>query len=179
MRDAEPGGGNLFRGVDWSRTRAYALGLGGIYLNLEGREGQGIVKADEADALKAEIADGLAGLDDPERGAVAINRVLPREALYHGPYAGESPDLVVHCAGGISRLVGIVARRSARRASSPITSRSGGAIISSIPTLVPGVLFLNRPFRGEGAHLTDLAPTILDALGVPKGPAMEGSSLLS
>ena len=39
------------------------------------------------------------------------------------------------------------------------------------PALVPGVLFMNRPFRGEGARLVDLAPTILAALGVPAGPA--------
>ena len=53
---------------------------------------------------------------------------------------------------------------------------SGDHIID--PALVPGVLFMNRPFRGEAARLVDLAPTILAALGVPKGPAMEGSSLL-
>jgi hypothetical protein len=46
------------------------------------------------------------------------------------------------------------------------------------PALVPGVLLMDRPFRGDGARLVDLAPTILAALGVPKGPAMEGSSLL-
>jgi hypothetical protein len=46
------------------------------------------------------------------------------------------------------------------------------------PNLAPGVLFMNRPFRGEHASLVDLAPTILAALGVPKGAAMEGSSLL-
>ncbi len=176
--DAEPGGGNLFRGVDWSRTRAYALGLGGIYLNLEGREGQGIVKADEADALKTAIAKGLGGLGDPERGTVAINRVLPREALYHGPYAGESPDLVVHCNGGYrvsweSSLGGVPEGLFADN----VKKWGGDHIID--PTLVPGVLFVNRPFRGDHAQLTDLAPTILDALGVPKGPAMEGSSLLS
>ena len=174
--DAEPGGGNLFRGVDWSRTRAYALGLGGIYLNLEGREGQGIVKAGDAGALKAGIALGLGGLRDPERGLVAINRVLPREALYHGPYAGESPDLVVHCAGGYrvsweSSLGGVPDGLFADN----VKKWGGDHIID--PTLVPGVLFLNRPFRESGADLTDLAPTILDALGVPKGPAMEGSSL--
>jgi bisphosphoglycerate-independent phosphoglycerate mutase (AlkP superfamily) len=54
---------------------------------------------------------------------------------------------------------------------------SGDHIID--PECVPGVLFMNRPFRGEGARLLDLAPTILAALGVPKGPAMEGDSLLS
>ena len=54
---------------------------------------------------------------------------------------------------------------------------SGDHIID--PCLVPGVLFMNRPFRGQEASLLDLAPTILDALGVPKGPAMEGRSLLA
>jgi hypothetical protein len=53
---------------------------------------------------------------------------------------------------------------------------SGDHIID--PCLVPGALLMNRPFRGDGARLLDLAPTVLDALGVPKGPAMEGSSLL-
>ena len=53
---------------------------------------------------------------------------------------------------------------------------SGDHIID--PALVPGVLFMNRPFRRRRRRLLDLAPTILDALGVPKGPAMEGSSLL-
>ena len=54
---------------------------------------------------------------------------------------------------------------------------SGDHIID--PDRVPGVLFMNRLFRGDAARLTDLAPTILAALGVPKGPAMEGESLLS
>jgi len=46
------------------------------------------------------------------------------------------------------------------------------------PSLVPGSLFLNRPYHGEGARLVDLAPTILEALGVPGGPELEGRSLL-
>ena len=53
---------------------------------------------------------------------------------------------------------------------------SGDHIVD--PSLVPGVLFLDRPFRGDSARLEDLAPTILEALGAPKGPLMEGSSLL-
>ena len=176
--NAEPGGGDMLRGVDWSRTRAYALGLGGIYLNLEGREGQGIVKSDEAATLKAVIARSLGGLNDPGRGAVAVNRVLPREALYHGPYASEAPDLAVHCAAGYrvsweSSLGGVPEGLFADN----VKKWGGDHIID--PALVPGVLFLNRPFRASGANLTDLAPTILETLGAAKGPAMEGSSLFS
>jgi hypothetical protein len=181
LRDwAEPGehAGDLLRGVDWSRTKAYALGLGGIYLNLQGREGEGIVKAGEADALKADIARELSGLRDPERDAEAVRRVLPREAVYSGPYVPEAPDLLVHFAEGYrasweTSMGGVPSGLFADN----VKKWGGDHIID--PTLVPGVLFLDRPFRDSGAALTDLAPTILDALGVPKGPAMEGSSLLS
>jgi predicted AlkP superfamily phosphohydrolase/phosphomutase len=167
--------------VDWGRTRAYALGLGGIYLNLAGREGQGIVRPDEAEALKASIARGLNGLADPGAGgAVAVRRVLPREELYHGPFASESPDLVVHFAEGYrvswAASMGGVAEGHFE---DNVRTWSGDHIVD--PALVPGVLLMNRPFRGEGARLLDLAPTILDALNVPDpgGPPLEGRSLLS
>jgi predicted AlkP superfamily phosphohydrolase/phosphomutase len=176
--DAGPDGGDLLQGVDWSRTRAYALGLGGIYLNRAGREAQGIVKSDEADALGAAIAGELGGLRDPERGCVAVNRAVPRAVVYSGPYAHESPDLLVHCAAGYrvsweSSLGGVPPGLFADN----VKKWAGDHIID--PALVPGVLFVNRPFRPGGATLTDLAPTILESLGVPRGPAMEGSSLLT
>jgi bisphosphoglycerate-independent phosphoglycerate mutase (AlkP superfamily) len=53
---------------------------------------------------------------------------------------------------------------------------SGDHIID--PCLIPGVLFMNQALHGEHPGLEDLAPTILAALGVPRGPAMEGSTLL-
>jgi predicted AlkP superfamily phosphohydrolase/phosphomutase len=176
----EPGesSGDMLRGVDWSRTKAYSLGLGGIYLNLRGREAEGIVEPADADRLKAQIARGLNGLPDPVDGSASIRGVKPREEVYSGPFVGEAPDLLVHFSKGF-------------RASS---STSMGGVAGSVfednrkkwsgdhivdPALVPGVLFLDRPFRGESARLEDLAPTILDALGVPKGPLMEGRSLIS
>jgi predicted AlkP superfamily phosphohydrolase/phosphomutase len=99
----EPGdsAGDMLRQVDWSRTRAYALGLSGLYLNLKGREEQGIVDPENAEALKAEIAGGLAGLSDSGHGGTrAIRRVLPREEVYHGPFVAEAPDLLVDFAEG-------------------------------------------------------------------------------
>ncbi len=166
--------------VDWDRTRAYALGLGGIYLNLAGREGRGIVRPDEAEGLKAAIARGLNGLADPGAGgAVAVRRVLPREELYHGPFAAESPDLVVHFAEGYrvswAASMGGVAEGHFE---DNVRAWSGDHIVD--PALVPGVLLMNRPFRGERARLLDMAPTILDALDVPpsEGPPLEGRSLL-
>src|SRR5207249_2298364 len=70
LRDGiEPGeeAGDFLRNVDWNRTRAYSLGLSGIYLNLKGREERGIVSADEAPRLKAALAEKLTGLVDPLR----------------------------------------------------------------------------------------------------------------
>jgi predicted AlkP superfamily phosphohydrolase/phosphomutase len=176
----EPGeaAGEFFREVDWSQTKAYALGLGGIYLNLQGREGQGVVKPEEAAALKAAIAQKLRGLGDPERGQPAVHSVLCREAVYQGPYVSQAPDLLVNFQPGYrvswsTPLGGVPAglfEDNTRK-------WAGDHMID--PSLAPGVLFVNRPLIQGGARLLDLAPTILAALGVPAGPAMEGRSLLS
>jgi predicted AlkP superfamily phosphohydrolase/phosphomutase len=170
--------GDFFREVDWGRTRAYALGLSGIYLNLRGREEGGVVAPEEAEKLKQDIAAALTGLRDGERGGAPVRRVLPREQVYAGPYAHESPDLMVHFAKGYRVSWGTALGGVPEGCFEDNRKKwSGDHIID--PSLVPGVLFLNRPFRGDGARLVDLAPTILHALGVPKGPAMEGDSLLS
>jgi predicted AlkP superfamily phosphohydrolase/phosphomutase len=170
--------GDFFRGVDWSRTKAYALGLGGIYLNLKGREEQGIVDAGEAEALKASVTAALAGLADTARGRVAVRSAVTREQVYSGLYANESPDLLVNFASGYrvsweTALGGAPAGHFADN----VKKWGGDHIID--PLLAPGALLMNRQFRGEGARLLDMAPTILQALGLPKGPAMEGNSLLS
>jgi predicted AlkP superfamily phosphohydrolase/phosphomutase len=178
---AQPGeaAGDLLRQVDWERTKAYAIGLSGIYLNLKGREREGIVAPEEAGSVKAALAGALAGLVDPgRRGAVAITRVQPREAVYRGPFTDEAPDLVVDFAPGYrvswsSSLGGVASGHFEDN----MKKWSGDHIID--PDQVPGVLFMNRPFRAEGARLVDLAPTILASLGVSRGPAMEGESLLS
>jgi len=172
-----PDAGDFFRHVDWGRTQAYALGLGSIYLNVRGRERDGIVAPSEAGQVAESIARGLGGLVDEARGAVAIRRVFRREEVYAGAYAAESPDLVVGFARGYrvswaTSLGGMPAGHFEDN-----TKRWGGDHIVD-PTLVPGVLFMNRPFDTEGARLVDLAPTILAALGVPPGPAMEGRSLI-
>jgi predicted AlkP superfamily phosphohydrolase/phosphomutase len=171
--------GDLFAQVDWSKTRAYALGLGGLYLNLQGREAQGIVRPEDAPPLKAEIARNLSGLQDPGRGGtVAIRSVRPREELYAGPFADESPDLVVNFAAGYRVSWGSSMGEVPEGTFEDNVKKWGGDHIID-PALVPGVLMMNRPFRADGARLLDLAPTILDALGVPRGADLEGNSLLS
>lgn len=171
--------GDMFRAVDWERTRAYAVGLGGIYLNLAGREAKGIVRPEEAAGLTAKIAQGLTGLEDPGRG-VAIRSVRTRETLYDGPYAGESPDLVTLFSAGYRVSWGASMGGVGEHLIEDNTKLwSGDHIVD--PALVPGMLAMNRPFRADGARLEDLTPTILDALGVSAGDGTgrTGRSLLS
>lgn len=170
--------GDLLRHVDWERTRAYCLGLGGLYLNLQGREGRGTVKPEDAEGLKADIVQSLSGMVDPERGVVAVRSALAREQVYSGPYVDESPDVLVNYARGYrvswSSSLGAVA--AGAQFEDNTRKWSGDHAVD--PAVVPGVLFMNRPFRADGASLVDLAPTILEALGAPSNEPCEGQSLL-
>jgi predicted AlkP superfamily phosphohydrolase/phosphomutase len=169
--------GDFFHNVDWDRTQAYALGLGGIYLNLAGREASGILKKDEADSAKAAIAQGLSGLVDPKRSKTAVRSVVTREQVYSGPYVDDAPDLLVNFSEGYRVSWG-----------TPLGGVPDGLFEDNVkkwagdhtidPCLAPGVLFMNQRFQGNQPGLMDLAPTILEALGVPIGTAMEGRSLL-
>ena len=139
----------MLRQVDWGRTRAYALGLSGIYLNLKGREEQGIVFPDDADSVKEALVEGLTGLVDPHRtGARRHQPRLPREQVYRGPYVEEAPDLIVDFAPGYriswSSSMGGIAEGHFE---DNVKKWSGDHIIN--PDRVPGVLFMNRPFRGR------------------------------
>ena len=106
-----------------------------------------------------------------------MRSALPREQVYSGPFVAEAPDVIVNYAAGHrvswSSSMGGVAAGSLHEDNTK--KWSGDHCID--PALAPGVLFMNRPFRCDAARLIDLAPTILEALGVAPGPLMEGSSL--
>ncbi len=170
--------GDLFRHVDWSRTHAYSVGLGAIYLNRRGREAQGIVSENDAPRLKQSLRKALTGLADTERGQTAVRGVSLTDEIYSGPCAAEAPDLLVNFADGYRASWETVLGGVPADSFGDNTRRWRGDHIID-PALVPGVLFMNRPFAGRPAHLRDLAPTVLAALGVPRGDRMEGESLLS
>ena len=103
---------------------------------------------------------------------------MPREQVYAGPFVNEAPDLIINYAPGYrvswSSSLGGVAHGG--HFEDNTKKWAGDHIID--PALVPGVLLMNRPFRGEGARLHDLAPTIVAALGVGSDQPLEGTSLL-
>jgi predicted AlkP superfamily phosphohydrolase/phosphomutase len=165
-------GEKYFQGVDWKSTRAYALGLGGLYLNLRGREPEGIVEpGEEARRLKAELIRGLTGLDD--NGTVAIANMYDADAIYAGPYLDRAPDLIAGFSDGYRTAWGA----ALGRVSGPVfetNDRAWSGDHCVDPPLVPGVLFANRKIDAENPGLEDLAPTILQMFGVDPPAWMEG-----
>jgi predicted AlkP superfamily phosphohydrolase/phosphomutase len=172
-----PNAGDMLRHVDWDQTKAYALGLAGIYVNQQDREARGIVPADEAEDLKRAIANELTGLPDADRGEVAVRSAVVREDAYQGPYCDEAADVLVHYARGYRSSWSTALGGVLEEVFEDNTRKwSGDHIVD--PEVVPGVLFMNRPFRKEQVRLEDMAPTVLDALGLAKCPEMQGDTVL-
>ena len=81
--------------VQWGRTRAYGLGLNGLYVNLAGRERDGIVDPFDKDTLLAEITEKLLAVSDPETGKPVVARVYRADEIWTGPCVDKAPDLIV------------------------------------------------------------------------------------
>ena len=177
LQDGAQESGRFFKGVDWSRTRAYTLGLGGLYLNIDGREARGIVKAGaEADRLKQELIEKLGNLRDSEKDAVGIRQVYASSALYKGPYLAEAPDLIVGYNDGYrTSWDAAVGKVTAKVFEDNSKAWSGDHSVD--PVLVPGVLFSNRKFEADDPGLEDMAPTVLQLFGVDRPAWMEGRPL--
>ncbi|MFH0980035.1 MAG: alkaline phosphatase family protein [Planctomycetota bacterium] len=174
--DAQPGVKYLAN-VDWSKTRVYALGLAGMYLNIKGREAQGIVEPSaEADHLRDELCAKLEGLIDPQTGEVAIVKVYNSLKYYKGPYKGEAPDLMIGYNEGyrvsweaaIGDITGAVFHDNAK---------AWSADHCLDPRLVPGVFFCNRDLDCPNPRIMDLGPTTLDLFGVDTPGFMDGRPL--
>jgi len=177
--------------VDWSGTRAYALGLGGIYLNLAGREAEGIVAEGDAASVLDDLERALLAARDPADGARMVASVRRPRRLFDGPHADALPDLVVGFAppyrvswgttlgglalddeggeggeGGDPRLAPIAADND---------KHWTGACVSIDPASVAGVLLSSAPLASQGEVLDEraIAPTILRLLDAPLPAEME------
>jgi predicted AlkP superfamily phosphohydrolase/phosphomutase len=167
--------GPFFADVDWSRTRAYALGLSGLYLNLRGREAHGVVPAAEAAALCSEIAAGLMALRD-EDGQTPVAHAYPTASLYRGPYLDAAPDLIVGYNDGYRiSWESAVGQVTASIIEDNPKAWSGDHCVD--PVLVPGVLFSNMPLAAADPGIEDLAPTVLDLFGVARPEWIDGHAL--
>jgi predicted AlkP superfamily phosphohydrolase/phosphomutase len=168
QRTDDPG---YFSNVDWSRTRAYALGLNGLYVNVKGREKDGIVEPAARAALASEIAGKLLATIDPATGKPAVTKVFTREQVYSVAGTEEiAPDLIVGYAKGTrgsdESALGALTRNVFADNTEPW---SGDHCMD--PEAVPGILLTNRRLRTPASSLSTLAGAILGELGIDDFPA--------
>jgi len=171
--------GQFWENVDWSKTRAYAMGLGEVYVNLEGREEQGIVKPGaDYDALKKELQQRLVAMVDPETNEHPVRRVLTREEAYRKFDPNMIPDLFVTNNDGYrvswqTSLGGIP-----KNLIEPNKQVWSGDHCSVDPEIVKGIFFYNRKLATDRPpYIADVYPTVLGLLGVKAPYEVDGVEL--
>jgi len=142
-------GGRDLKGVDWSKTTAYAVGLNSIYLNIVGREGQGIVSAEQVEGLLDKIKNKLLDWQDADQTPL-IQKMRLKHEIYSGPYTRFGPDLVVGYAPGYRGSAETGLGKVPDVALEPNTDH-WGADHCMDSDVVPGVIFANRDLRDFGA----------------------------
>jgi predicted AlkP superfamily phosphohydrolase/phosphomutase len=162
-----------FAHVDWSRTSAYSAGLNGIYLNLAGRELDGIIVESEARMMADRIASRLESLRDPQTGEAVVAKVYHARDVYSGNALASAPDLIVGWNAGYRS-----SWQTALGAVPPVIIEDnrdewrGDHCIAA--HLVPGVFFSNRKPRFDDLRLEDITVTLLAEYGIKPGPGMTG-----
>jgi predicted AlkP superfamily phosphohydrolase/phosphomutase len=171
--------GEYLDGIDWSRTRAFALGLTGLFINRRGREKNGIVEeGSEYRKLVQELAEKLGALVDPQTGEGCVRRVAVSHQFFQGPYRFDAPDLLIGWEGGY--------RHSWECATGQVTesvfsdndrSWSGDHCVD--PSIVPGVFLSNRRINAENPRLVDIPASVLRLFGQEIPRYMQGEMIFA
>ena len=163
-------------GIDWSATRAFAIGLNSLYLNVRGREEHGIVAPKQRAALAQKLAQELGTWVDEETGQKVITQVTLREQAYHGPFVEAAPDIIVGYAPGYRASWDTTTGKVPQALiEANIDEWSGDHCIDS--RAVPGVLLSNRPIRAQFGGLADLTVSVLAYFGVAPAAGMNGKPM--
>ncbi len=179
LKDANDREAEFLQNVNWYGTKAYTLGINGLYLNLMGREGKGIVSPADANNILDELSRKLLEVRDPASGARVIDRVYKTAEVYQGPHVKEAPDLIIGYARGYraswETALGKFPTGSLLRANDD--AWSGDHCMAAEE--VPGSLFANRPIKLADPKLFDLPVTILELFGVPRPKDMIGRNIFT
>ncbi len=159
-------GETLLKSIDWSRTKAYAIGFGAIYINQRGRERSGIVgQGEETQKLKEEIKNKLKAWQDEKYAEPVVKEVYRSEEIFRGTFAQDAPDLYI----GFN--IGYRASWQTALGAVPsvllednIKEWSGDHLFD--PSLVPGIFLSNKPLKEEPASLQDMSGLILRLLKI-------------
>jgi len=163
--------------VDWHKTKAFSLGLTGMFINRVARERDGIVaEGEEFKAVKAEIVDKLSRLVDPKTNELIFREVFDAEKIFTGPYVFQAPDLFMGYKRGYRNSWDCATGACPVEVFSDNTkSWSGDHCID--PREVPGVLFSDTPINTDTPNLMDLGPTALKLFGTDVPANMQGQPL--
>jgi predicted AlkP superfamily phosphohydrolase/phosphomutase len=172
------GGGTFWENVDWSRTRAYAMGIGQIYFNLRGRESRGIVSPGaEASQLADELSAKLLTMTDPEDGTPIIRAVYKRDDIYKGEYFQDAAELQVGMNDGYRVSWQTTLGGSPPGIVYPNTRKWSADHGGYDYAITSGVLVTNRPITTKAPSIMDIAPTVLKYFGVSVPGEIDGKPL--
>ena len=173
------GGGTFWENVDWSKTRAYAMGLGQIYFNVRGREAEGIVSPGaESLALADELVKTLkSDLIDPDTKQHIVRNVYKRDDVYAGEYLGNASDLQLGFEDGYrvswQTAQGGTPKGIVYNNTQKWSGDHGGYDFAT----TSGVLITNRPISTSAPNIIDIAPTVLQHFGVAIPKSIDGKPL--
>jgi predicted AlkP superfamily phosphohydrolase/phosphomutase len=160
--------------IDWSQTRAFFAQDKGVWINLAGRESEGVVSEGEFDSVIEEARTALLGLASPEDGKQVFESVLRREEAFNGAWSVNLPDLVM-----VPRRDEYVynERPSYGEVVVPADSTTGTHSRDGIFIAWGRDVRSNSTF-GTHPNLRDVGPTALASLGCPLTTDMDGRALM-
>jgi predicted AlkP superfamily phosphohydrolase/phosphomutase len=166
----------LYKNIDWSRTKAYGVTEAGIYVNLKGRDAEGIIEADDYDDIRDEIIEKLSAIADPRTGEPLSPQIFKKEQVYHGEHLDSAPDIVFlippytqHAAmAGETEWIGL---SDSQKLGLSGWHRQQGVFMACGPDV--------RKNREKLTNLKiyDIAPTVLHMFGLPVPSDMDGRVL--
>jgi predicted AlkP superfamily phosphohydrolase/phosphomutase len=172
------GTGEFWENVDWSKSRAYAMGLGQVFINVKGREGQGIVSPGlQYQEVVNELAARLMTLTDPNNGTRIISGVYKRDEIYSGPFVKDAPDLQVGMVDGYRVSWQTTLGGSPAGIIYANTRKWSGDHCGFDYKTIPGVLITNQRVTATSPRIIDIAPTVLKYFGVPIPKDIDGRPL--
>jgi predicted AlkP superfamily phosphohydrolase/phosphomutase len=178
LDDLFMGNGQFWENVDWSKTRAYAMGLGQIYFNLRGREGQGIVAGgDESGRLADELTSRLLTMRDPKTGGQMVTAVYKRDDVFSGPYLDNASDLQVGLAEGYRVSWQTTLGGTPPGIVYPNMKKWSGDHGSYDYKTTPGVLISNVKVTSDVTRIIDVGPTVLKYFNVRIPGDIDGKPL--
>ncbi|HOD50246.1 MAG TPA: alkaline phosphatase family protein [Candidatus Hydrogenedentes bacterium] len=162
---------------DWTRTRAYAIGLSSMYLNIQGRERNGIVPPEQADALIQELREKLLAVTDPDTGEKVFEELYSRD-VYSGVAVHDAPDISLGYARGYQNTKSAAKGAIPKELLIPNLDKWSGDHVASNFSRIPGMLFVNRPLAAEEPDIRDLGVTTLAYVDVKPPEDFEGRNLV-